>query len=123
MPTLRDLMGDKTRGDGTRYRRTDWGREEWFEPIFYVSNSDKWYGMTQDGRAYFPQSEEVSNWETYVEPKKKKKVKMYRAILNESKSGDYWSDYQWYSDKKYSPQSRFCDVVAWQEMEIEVTDE
>jgi len=64
--TLKELMGDVTRGDGRRF--TLYGQVGWFEPIFWAAAI--WCGKNQDGS---PSSwhQETKSWQEYTEPKKK----------------------------------------------------
>ena len=112
MATLKELMINRTRGDGTKVRILEWDNSAWFEPIY--KSHDRWYGIMYDSRPNsFYDFEDC--WEEWTLPKEKKKVKMYRYIAK-----NVYEDYSlgsWSSNKCSHP-----DCIGWQEMEIEVDE-
>lgn len=44
MQSLKDFMGDVTRGDGRRFSTAEDGMKWWFEPIF-LNGLGEWYGL------------------------------------------------------------------------------
>lgn len=113
MPTLRELMGDLTRGDGRRFFNLE--ERFTFEPIFKAHNY--WYGIKLDGDSYCANHVESKAWEPYTEPKEKKKVKLYRPIIKEG-FATYWIN-DWVSNKDHKAHGTQT-IVGWQEMEVEV---
>ena len=72
MATLKELMGDLTRGDGRKFRlKKGWWNFEWFEPIFFAC--DSWFGIVNDGSGQTWTDENLDYWEPYTEPKEKRK--------------------------------------------------
>jgi len=68
MSTLKELMGDKTKGDGRKFALDWWDRDRWFEPIFKDISGD-WSGLRESGfLAYFPESG-YTEWEEWTPPK------------------------------------------------------
>lgn len=115
MATLKELMGDKTRGDGRKF--TMWllsEKERWFEPVF-KDRGGQWSGFNEDGYCETFSDGEVYYWEEWTPSKHTKKVKMYRYIAK-----NVYEDYSlgsWSSNKCSHP-----DCIGWQEMEIEVDE-
>jgi len=64
--TLKELMGDKIRGEGRRFSLAK--RSGWFEPIFFAKGI--WCGKDHDGLSV-SWCETTYHWKEYVEPKKK----------------------------------------------------
>lgn len=117
MPTLKELMGDKTRGDGRKFARKSWPTNAWFEPIF-LSATNCWHGIKGDANAdLFPDS--CDGWEEWPPPKQTKKVKLYRPIYK-TETNEYVVDGWWRSYK--AENSDRGKAVGWQEMEVEVTE-
>lgn len=120
MPTLKELMGDKTRGDGRKFARTNWPENEWFEPIF-LSAISCWYGMKHDGAADLFPDDGSDKWHEWNPPKQTKKVKLYAPVRSIFDS--YVVDNMLYTSKQ---KSKFKDpyktIFGWQEMEVEVTE-
>lgn len=117
MPTLKELMGDKTRGDGRKFAFKGWAENKWFEPIFWASNG--WVGIDESGEDH-NYSEDYSNWHEWTPPKQTKKVQLYRPI-RKYHDGIYHVSDTWESEKK-AEREHTSDIVGWQEMEIEVTE-
>lgn len=120
MATLRELMGDLTRGDGRKFRKNKWHSVFWFEPIFQEFEGD-WFGIDQDGFMQSFCDNDSLDWEPYTEPKEKKKVKMYRPIRKIGTPGQYAIADTWHQFKSWF-QEQYTDIVGWQEMEIEVDE-
>lgn len=114
MATLKELMGDKTRGDGRKFSILEWDNSSWFEPIYRAG--DRWYGLMWDVRPNsFYDFEDC--WEEWTPPKQTKKVKLYRPLYK-TDFGTYSLGY-WYNDKQIR---EFGRIVCWQEMEVEVDE-
>lgn len=58
MSTLKELMGDLTRGDGRKFVLTT-GPDQPFEPVFLVKGV--WFGLFQNGAAGFDEKA-YDNW-------------------------------------------------------------
>jgi len=92
--TLKELMGDLTRGDGRRLIRKGHSLIHLLEPI--VKDVDNnWHMLTEEGCImYFPESGE--GWKEYAEPKKK--IEMwkwaYKGIRNRWVETDEYHDKQ-----------------------------
>ena len=116
MATLKELMGDLTRGDGRRFFNLT--ERFTFEPIFKAHNY--WYGLKLNGDSYCANHEESNAWDSDREPKPKKKVKMYRYILKSIHTNLYCVNH-WQSE---SPGNCHYDfqVVGVEEMEVEVDE-
>jgi len=117
MATLKELMGDLTRGDGRIVYSDDHGTK--FEPIF-LDSYGVWHGICDDFLVEaFDQFQEW-DWEPYTEPKPKKKVKLYRYILKNTHTNLYAVNH-WQSER---PGNYHYDykVVGTEEMEIEVDE-
>lgn len=115
MATLKELMGDKVRGEGRKFGHVDWEAHEWFEPIFYAVNH--YYGLNQDG---IPVTCEANRdgWLEWHPPKKTKKVKMYKPIYK-TILGQYYS----LTASDWNTEKKSCgDVAGWLEMEVEVEE-
>lgn len=116
MATLKELMGDKTRGDGRKFTNPDF-LESWFEPIFYHEKEQGWVGLYDDRLETF--YENMSGWREWTPPKKTKKVKLYRPIRKIGET--YCAIPTWMTDKPWFL-SQYNDIVGWQEMEVEVEE-
>lgn len=85
MATLKELMGDLTRGDGRIVYSDDHGTR--FEPIF-LDTYGVWHGICDDFLVEaFDQFQEW-DWQPYTEPKPKKKVTMIDLNEIEIRFGD-----------------------------------
>lgn len=117
MATLREFMGSSKRGDGRKFRKNKWFDCYWFEPIFQECNGD-WFGLDQDDVMQSFCDNDSLDWELWVEPKPKKKVKLYRYILKNRHTNLYCVNH-WQSE---SPGNYHYDfqVVGTEEMEVEV---
>ena len=117
MATLKELMGDLTRGDGRIVYSDDHGTK--FEPIF-LDSYGVWHGICDDFLVEaFDQFQEW-DWEPYTEPKAKQKVKLYRPIYLDTNRVSYGTHSKWESNKSYFYDYDFQNIVGWQEMEVEV---
>lgn len=119
MPTLKELMGDLTRGDGRKFITNN----AWFQPIFLDKYED-WYGLDNNQHGVDFCAYSIDTWEPYTEPKLKKNVKMYRPIFCKD---DSYRLGEWRSFKKIAafdaPQMVYGkDLAGWQEMEVEVDE-
>lgn len=119
MATLKELMGDLTKGDGRKFRKNNWHSVFWFEPVFKEFEGD-WFGVDQDGFMQSFCDNDYLDWEPYTEPKPKKKVKLYRYILKNTHTNLYTVNH-WQSE---SPGNYHYDfqVVGTEEMEVEVDE-
>jgi hypothetical protein len=118
MATLKELMGDKTRGDGRKFSILEWDTSSWFEPIYRAG--DRWYGLMWDVRPNsFYDFEDC--WEEWTPPKQTKKVKLYRPIYcsYENHYRSRASDSDWHTDKKNFDSN---SIVGWMEIEAEVDE-
>lgn len=79
MATLKELMGDKTRGDGRMFRLPGWPEEHNFEPVFKADNDNTWYGITAKGYAASYGAENRILWSEWHPPKKKIKRWLWAA--------------------------------------------
>ena len=120
MSTLKELMGDKTKGDGRKFALDWWDRDRWFEPIFKDISGD-WSGLRESGfLAYFPDSG-YTEWEEWTPPKQTKKVKLYSPVYeNLNNLGYYESHKRFTSNKQDFLETAHEKIVGWQEMEVEV---
>jgi hypothetical protein len=114
MATLKELMGDKTRGDGRKFTL---GNDVWFEPIF-KDRGGKWTGLNDEGYCEEFSEGEIYYWEEWMQPKK---VKLYRPIYRsyENHYRSRASDSNWHTDKKSFDSN---SIVGWMEIEVEVTE-
>lgn len=117
MATLKELMGNLTRGDGKRFFNLT--ERFTFEPIFKANNY--WYGLKLNVDSYCANHEESSAWDIDIEPKPKKKVKMYRPVRKIGNPGQY-SISDTYHEFKSWFQTQYTDIIGWQEIEIEVDE-
>lgn len=115
MATLKELMGDLTRGDGRMFFNMI--ERFTFEPIFKAHNY--WYGIKLNGDSYCANHVESNAWEIDKPAKPKKKVKLYRPIIKEECS-TYWIQ-DWVSNKDCKSHGKQI-IVGWQEMEVEVDE-
>jgi hypothetical protein len=125
MPTLKELMGDKTRGDGRKFTKPSWDSNEWFEPIFLTKTSDKkedwiWQGMMHTGIHESLYADWASDWHEWTPPKQTKKVKLYSPVIKTSDNTYVMASMfgceehrKTYSDK---------NVVGWNEIQVEVDE-
>ena len=119
MATLKELMGDKTRGDGRRFTKSWWDKDRWFEPIFYYEKEKCWVGLNTDGWLN-EISDEYADWQEWTPPKKIKKVKVYRAIYK-THDGGYCASEYWGNKKEQN----YCEsrwVAGWEEKVVEVDE-
>lgn len=116
MATLKELMGDKTRGDGKKFARIGGLDHEFFEPIYL--SPPNWFGLDQDGRSYYFSETSLSHWQEWTPPKQTKKVKMYQPIYRGyGKHYATGSTGEWHSDKDNFTST---NIIGWMEMEVEV---
>lgn len=115
MATLKELMGDLTRGDGRKVYPYKDNRH--FEPIF-LDKHGFWWGIDENQEQYGIK-ENFSVRTDPVEAKAKKIVKLYRPIIKEECS-TYWVQ-DWVSNKHYKPHGK-QQIVGWQEIEVEVDE-
>lgn len=120
MATLKELMGDLTRGDGRKFRKNKWSDCYWFEPIFQEFEGD-WFGVDQDNFMQSFCDGDSLDWELYTEPKEKKKVKLYRGIYKNPGIRQIYQFGEWQTDKIVIDYY-LKNLVGWQEMEIEVDE-
>lgn len=131
MPTLKELMGDKTRGDGRKFARLSWDNDRWYEPIFYYEKEKCWFGLNTDGclNEFSDSSDSSKNvcgkfdfddWQEWTPPKQTKKVKLYRPIFESPMPGKYVVG----DEAATSKDLVICPAkpVGWQEMEVEVEE-
>lgn len=64
MPTLKELMGDKTRGDGRRF--FDLTTRIIFEPIYLADGL--WYGLSAKGNSWVFEENGFPTWESDSQP-------------------------------------------------------
>lgn len=129
MSTLKELMGDLTRGDGRKFLRSRWEtsgafhRDIWFEPIFKDENG-VWCGLFDLGvNATFCDAED-DDWQEWTPAQQIKKVKLYRPIFGKN---DFYNLGEWRSKKEVCPAfdgNKFANkhLAGRQEMEIEVME-
>lgn len=119
MATLKELMGDLTRGDGRKFRKTTWDNVYFFEPIFKELDGD-WFGLDQDNLMQSVCEGDSLEWELFEKTNQKKKVKLYRYILK-NKHTNLYSVNNWQSE---SPPNYHYDyqIVGIEEMEVEVDE-
>ncbi len=118
MPTLKELMGDKTRGDGRRFTTKNDLPSDWFEPIFFYEKEKSFVGLNHYGWM-IDVHETQGGWSEWQPPKNIKKVKLYRAIY---KIGDLYSLDLWLSYKGRPTNGSEGKLIGWQEMEVEVDE-
>jgi hypothetical protein len=117
MATLKEIFGDKTRGDGRKVRAGDWAGGEWFEPIFFAKG-DEWYGLDERGvQLGFPDGDEYDDFELV---KITKKIKFYSPLIG--CDGFYHAKAEWHMDKKHWDHIPSRDIKGWLEMEAEVEE-
>lgn len=120
MATLKELMGDLTRGDGRKFKSEYYSAHRWFEPI-YKSDVGTWYGLTENGSNFFYGEDHYENWEPYIEPKKK--VKLYQPICRDKLlNGNYFAINSFVEEKNKDHVVFSHDVVGWVELEAEVDE-
>jgi hypothetical protein len=120
MATLKELMGEKNRGDGRKFTL---GNDRWFEPMF-KDRGGEWSGLNEDGYCENFSEGEIYYWEELTPPKQKKKVKMYRPIFCKD---DSYRLGEWRSFKKIAafdaPDMVYGkNLTGWQEMQVEVDE-
>jgi hypothetical protein len=118
MATLKELMGDLKRGDGRMFFNLI--ERFTFEPIFKAHNY--WYGLKLNGDSYCANHEESNAWDSDIEPKPKKKLKMYSPIYMNKSGNGYFMEDGWSSSKNDFDQFTINPIVGWQEMEVEVDE-
>lgn len=113
MATLKEIFGEKTRGDGRRLGNRNLKSHQWFEPIFLSRAT--WYGIDQDGV--------LMDWRDilggFFEIKKTKKIKMYSPIIAGYEK-NYCSQGEWHTDK--TNWAKKPEIKGWLEMEVEVEE-
>ena len=147
MATLKELMGDKTRGDGRKFRLTFWEADEYFEPIFKDCDGD-WYGIdhlkrfnsTYDFQYDRSELDTEVSWEEWTTPKVefyaevglygspfksilkfgKKKVKLYSPVCRNSEGHLVMASL--YGCEKYKKDFKEANCVGWHEIEVEVSE-
>ncbi len=119
MSTLKELMGDKTRGDGRRFWLSFWEDHCWFEPIFKDADGD-WCGLKENGLfSVFQEDWDERHWQEWTPPKETKKVKLYSPIGLKD-NGKIYTIGQYANDKSVF-NSGADKIVGWHEIEVEVT--
>ena len=93
----------------------------WFQP--YFKSEGRWYGLNELDSA--DSWSEQCTWGEYIEPKKTKKVKMYKPVYpGYDGTQDHYTtreDNSWHSDKTNWDVLR-SSIVGWMEMDAEVTE-
>lgn len=119
MATLKELMGNLKRGDGRKFARKRWGPKEYFEPIFSDKDGD-WFGLDSFGYQNSNCADDVHDWEPYIEPKAKQKIKLYSPV-GKSQQG-YIYLFGKYADKKEWFGEGGETIIGWHEIEVEVDE-
>lgn len=78
--TLKEWMGQATRGDGRKFTQESWPWDQSFEPIFLAAN--RWHGVFNCGESGNFTSH--SAWYEWTPPKKRKMVVFRAPIFRES---------------------------------------
>jgi hypothetical protein len=118
MATLKELMGDKIRGDGRKFTL---GNDRWFEPIF-KDRGGEWTGLNEDGYCESFSEGQIYYWEEWTPPKQTKKVKLYCPIY-EAYKGIIKCYGKWASKKDHFYELAGNQrIIGWQEMEVEVDE-
>jgi len=139
MATLKELMGDKTKGDGKKFKLNEMNEDEFFEPIFLSITKWKdeierdWHGLNHLGQHDAYDDIAYKDWQEWTPPKQTNKVKLYRPIR--FKHAQYEISEEWSSCKNKFPENSvatfnnnilgtlyFGKIVGWQEMEVEVDE-
>lgn len=119
MATLKELMGDKTRGDGRKFRLNGWDLpQSYFEPIF-LDGVNNWYGVDETDSS-FEFSENGDDWQEWHPPKKTKKIKMIRYIIKDRRDRYYQT--HWYTGIENQLNLDKDKIVKIEEKEIEVDE-
>lgn len=118
MATLKELMGDLTRGDGRRF--FDLTSRIIYEPIYVVDGL--WYGLSSKGNSFCFLENGLPTWEIDQPAKPKKKVKMYSPVYMNNSGIGYFMEDGWSSSKNDFDSLTINPIVGWQEMEVEVDE-
>jgi hypothetical protein len=124
MATLKELMGDKNRGDGRKFQDQYMDNDEWFEPIFLTDVDDgsqnDWHGLDERGYGQWYESCVERYWKEYTPPKQTKKVKLYSPIGLKD-NGKIYTIGQ-YANEKSVFNSGSDKIIGWHEIEVEVDE-
>lgn len=120
MTTLKELMGDLTRGDGRKFTNKIFGTNEWMEPIFKDCYGN-WHCLFSNGEAWV---EACLSQQTWIEwTFSKKRIKLYQPIFRDKNLyGNYFSANHFIEEKNKKHAVFSHDVVGWIEVEAEVID-
>jgi hypothetical protein len=116
MATLKELMGDKNKGDG---RRFTFGNDQWFEPIF-LDRGGEWSGLNQDGYLETFSQGSIYYWEEWTPSNQTKKVELYSPIGLKD-NGKIYTIGQYANDKSFFNQGS-DKIIGWHKIEIEVDE-
>lgn len=98
MATLKQLMGDLTRGDGRKVCSVNWNDSDmYFEPVIRTTDG-MWHGVFEQGLPWSNQ-EAIDTWTEWTPPKKTKQVTMYTPIYLRT-NGTYSSHGVWRNSKE-----------------------
>ena len=119
MATLKELIGDKTRGDGRKFFQLGWEKNEWFEP-YYLDRYKIWHGLDNDHESISFCFKYYNSWQEWTPPKETKKVKLYSPIGLKD-NGKIYTIGQYANDKSVF-NSGSDKIVGWHEIEVEVDE-
>lgn len=129
MATLKELMGDKTRGDGRKFTNNLMSSHEWFEPIFLAQSElcgdDDyiWEGVDDLGFSdSYSDSCNIRDWQEWTPPKQTKKVKLYSPIYENLNNLGYYESHRYTSNKQDFLETAREKIVGWHEIEVEVDE-
>lgn len=105
MATLKELLGDKVRGDGRKFIQNHWKNHEWFEPIFKTKIGE-WIGLSDEGYDISVGEKEGDDWHEWPEAKPKKVV--YERMYAPSNSFMWMIDGVLRTEKTLSLYMKVC---------------
>jgi hypothetical protein len=120
MATLKELMGDLTRGDGRKFITNN----AWFEPIF-LDQYENWYGLDNNEHGVDFCAYSIDTWEPYMEPelnnwkdliaeKELSALRKIAAVLKKAREEEYCNVPQ-YVDEAINNFEAVAIVKLWSE--------
>lgn len=116
--TLDQFFPGLIRADGRKFTLIINCQGFYFEPIF-KDHAGFWHGFNNIGQ-HDIWNGSTDSWIEWQEPKKTKKITLYKPILP-GYEDTYWSKDEWHTDKNNWSLENY-KIVGWMQMDCEVQE-